>query len=155
MTQQRNVYLRDFISLAEKKTLMERKNDMKARTDVAVIVFMVIIIFLGLLGTFWFRTRQRVSEIAIRRVCGASQTDIFRRMIGEGMLLLIPATVLAAIIGWILVKNYTLMEKYDVATLFRAELVTVIVVAAGIVFSILAPAWMAMRIDPAMAVKDE
>lgn len=151
----RNTYLYDLTKLTDKGTLIERDSVLKVRLTTIVIVFLLIIIFLGLLGTFWFRMQQRVSEIAIRRVCGASQGDVFRRVIGEGMILLFGAAIFTAIIGWIIIKKTDLIEGFTSVELLWLELATIVVVGIGIVISILYPAWRAMKIEPAVAVRDE
>lgn len=155
MSMQRNVFLRSCEPLKNKGKAMERKNDVKVRIHIAIVAFMLLIIFLGLLGTFWFRTQQRVSEIAIRRVCGATKGSIFRRIMGEGMLLILISTILAGIIGWIAIKYLGYIGEYGMKTLVWAEVATAVAVAIGIVLSVSVPAWLAMRIDPALAVKDE
>ena len=53
-----------------------------------VMSFLLVNIFLGLLGTFWFRTRQRYSEIALMKVTGATARKVFMTQIGEGLVLL-------------------------------------------------------------------
>ena len=152
---QRNTYLKSGVKLSQMRKSIERKNDMKARTYLVVIGFMVIIIFIGLLGTFWFRVQQRTGEIAIRRVCGASRGSIFRRLIGEGAVLLVVATLVAAGVGWFLAFKLNYFENYTVRELLLLEMATFIVAIIGIALSIVAPAWLAMRIEPARAVKDE
>lgn len=155
LSTQRNIFIRNCVALSEKGKIMERKNNMKVRIHIAVVVFMVIIIFLGLLGTFWFRTQQRVSEIAIRRTCGATRGDIFRRIMSEGMILLVAASVVAGGIGWMVIHHLKYDEQYGLTSLAWAELFTFAAVAVGILLSVAVPAWIAMRIDPAVAVKDE
>lgn len=155
MSMQRNVFLRSCEPLKYLGKTMERKNDVKVRINLAVVVFMLVIIFLGLLGTFWFRTQQRVSEIAIRRVCGATKGDIFRRIMSEGIILLLFSTLLSAIVGWIAIKNLGYIDEFGLRALLWSEGATVIAVAFGIALSVSMPAWLAMRIDPAIAVKDE
>ena len=152
---QRNTYLKSIVKLTQMRKSIERKNDMKARMYLVVIGFMVIIIFIGLLGTFWFRVQQRTGEIAIRRVCGASRGSIFRRLIGEGIVLLVVATLIAAGVGWFLAFGLNYFEHYTVRELLLLEIATFIVAIIGIALSIVAPAWLAMRIEPARAVKDE
>lgn len=115
-------------------------------------------IFLGLLGTFWFRVQQRVAEIAIRKVCGASNMAIFMRIIGEGIILLLMASVIGAILFWTAyyldyISTFPIMAEKDVN--LYAELFTVIVVGIGIIISLSWPAYKAMHIEPAIAVKDE
>ncbi|MDE5881601.1 MAG: hypothetical protein K2H60_07700 [Muribaculaceae bacterium] len=155
MSSQRNVYLRSCTALSDMRKSSERKQDMEVRLYTVVIGFMLVIIFLGLLGTFWFRMQQRVGEIAIRRVCGASRSDIFRRVIIEGLVLLVGASVLVSIIGWIGIVKLGYDEKFTRIDLLWLEVGTFVVVALGIVVSVAGPAWMAMRINPAEAVKDE
>ena len=46
-------------------------------TTYAVILFFVFNIFLGMLGTFWFRTRKNRSEIALRMALGCSRMNVF------------------------------------------------------------------------------
>ena len=63
-----------------------------------VMSFLLVNIFLGLLGTFWFRTRQRYSEIALMKVTGATARKVFMTQIGEGLVLLACITPVAAAI---------------------------------------------------------
>ncbi|MDE6795304.1 MAG: hypothetical protein K2J63_08355 [Muribaculaceae bacterium] len=155
MRQQRNVSLYNMQALSDRGRDIERSADLDVRLYSVFIVFMLIIIFLGLLGTFWFRIQQRVGEIAIRRVCGASRFDIFRRLLGESMVLLFCASGLTAIIGWVTIHKLDFNDKFTTGELIWLEVATMALVAIGIVLSILGPAWMAMRINPAEAVKDE
>ncbi|MDE6796140.1 MAG: FtsX-like permease family protein [Muribaculaceae bacterium] len=155
MLSRRNTYLYGLTSLSDMGTAVEKDDVLDVRLYVALIIFFLIILFLGLLGTFWFRMQQRVSEIAIRRVCGASRWAIFRRVFGEGMLLLIGASVLAAIVGWAFIKQTDLIQGFSDIELIWFELATMAIVAVGIVLSIIYPAWRAMQIEPAEAVRDE
>ncbi len=125
----------------------------------AGIVFLLVIIFLGLLGTFWFRIRQRSGEIALRKTCGATSADIFRRIIGEGMILLsialIPALIAgAAIYRFIIIeKGFPFDEyKYVIALSF---LIMAVIMAAMIVAGTVFPARKAMKTEPAIALKEE
>ena len=120
-----------------------------------VIILLIVIIFLGMLGTFWFRMQERVSEIAIRKVCGASSGDIFRRVISEGLLLVVFATVLAAIAGWVIMKVTDVADGLPYESVVLTEVMTMILVVVGIVVSIWYPARRAMRIEPAIAIKAE
>lgn len=151
----RNTYLYNLRLLKEEGKMSERNMVLKVRLNAIVIGFLLLIIFLGLLGTFWFRMQQRVSEIAIRRVCGASQADVFRRVLGEGMILLSFAVVLTAIAGWLIIKKTTLIDGFTTVELLCLEGATTVLVGIGIVISILYPAWRAMKIEPAVAVRDE
>lgn len=135
---------------------IQKSKSANARMGFALIMALLIIIGLGMLGVFWFRIQQRVSEIAIRKVCGAKSSEIFRRILSEGMILLIIATLLVAAIGWPLMKT-TLLKESDIKnmTVFYSELITFAVVAFGITVSLWWPAHRAMEIEPAIAIKDE
>ena len=120
-----------------------------------VMGFLLLTIFLGLLGTFWFRMQQRVSEIAIRKVCGATKVQIFMRIFGEGMILLGFAVIIASAIVWPF-SHYAIdqagIEWYEILIF---ELVAIGLVALGILLSVIYPARKAMNIEPAIAIKDE
>ncbi len=150
-----NMYLSELTKMTDQAVVMERGYWLNVRLYVALISFFLIILFLGLLGTFWFRVQQRVSEIAIRRVCGASKGAIFRRILGEGMILLVGATIIAGIVGWIIVKKTNIIAGYSNSEIIWFEVATMVLVAIGIVISISYPAWKAMNIEPAVAVRDE
>ena len=124
-----------------------------------IIAFLLICIFLGLLGTFWFRTQQRIGEIAVRKVNGATSGQIFRRLIGEGILLLAIVTPVAAALDW-LISNTMLSENPEfiadkITTFIAAVVITFGLLAAMIALGIWFPATRAMKIDPALALKDE
>ncbi len=120
--------------------------------------FMMLNIFLGLLGTFWFRTQQRVQEVALRKVNGATDRSVFGRLVSEGLLLLAAATPIAVCIDAILAK-YEFNEWLD-GYLVWSHLavnaaITFVLMALMVVAGILFPAWRAMKIQPAEALKDE
>ena len=70
------------------------------RNNLVAAGFLLVNIFLGLLGTFWFRTQQRRSEIALMMALGASKREMFIRLISEGIFLLAIVTPLAMLIDF-------------------------------------------------------
>lgn len=136
--------------------------NIKAKTDTRNVIvcalFLLLNIFLGILGTFWFRTQQRMKEISLRKVCGATKTDIFRRILSEGELLLLLVTPLAIVIDYLLTQ-YEMTSWYNgyfeavhfwVSVLVAWGLLA-IMTAVGIYF----PGRRAMKISPAQALKSE
>lgn len=158
MQQHRNFYLAQLTSMEAMKRDVQKNVEGEARASIALMSIILIVILLGLLGTFWFRVQQRVQEIAIRKVCGASDGDIFRRIIGEGMILLLFASVLAAAVFWV-VDKFDLLQSFEIYSTLKvnlwAELATFVIVAIGVSLSLWWPARKAMRIEPAVAIKDE
>lgn len=156
LQRQRNVYLTDLKSLTDIREACQRGMDVQVRMYFVVIAFLLVTIFLGLLGTFWFRMQQRISEIAIRKVSGATRPQVFRRIIGEGMILLVCGMLIASACIWPLVSSDEfgyMGEKWYMALLM--ECITMVLVAAGIVVSLWYPARKAMDIEPAIAIKAE
>lgn len=153
-----NVYVTDLLPASAIREDNQRDITQLNGMIVACITFMMISIFLGLLGTFWLRTQQRAGEIAMRMVNGASASSVFRRLIGEGLLLLAFVTPPALLLDW-------LLWHYDlVATTFTECTAPVFWSCAGIALALLAlmiilgiwfPGRRAMHIDPARTLADE
>ena len=121
--------------------------------------FLLLNIFLGLLGTFWFRTQQRRSEIALHKAHGATDRAIFSRLLSEGLLLLAVVTPIALVVDWNLAhmelnswRNDTTLE-WD-RLLFCAG-ISFVLMALMIAIGIGIPARKAMKMQPAEALHDE
>lgn len=155
LRRQRNVYLTDLTSLADTRESCQRQMDTSVHILVCLVLFLLITIFLGLLGTFWFRIQQRIGEIALRKVCGANRKEVFRRVISEGLILQLIATILISAILWPLSGVITGFLYCSRTVLLVFEGVAVVLVALGIVASLWYPARKAMGIEPAIALKSE
>ncbi len=154
-----NRFVGEVTEISAIRELTQSEEVATIRNFIVVMVFLLLCIFLGLLGTFWFRTQQRVSEIAIRKVNGATGADIFRRLIGEGLLLLLIITPVAVLLDYG-VAHYLSempMSDYNLPTgrFLGGVTITFCLMALMIVLGIWFPATRAMRIDPATALKDE
>jgi|GEM_PF-52452 len=155
-----NMYVHTVMPLDDMRRSVQAEPREMVRNFVVIMVFLLISIFLGLLGTFWFRTQQRVSEIAIRKVNGATPPMIFRRLIGEGLLLLSIATVPALLFDWLL-THYELnnaiygWDYFDPARFIISVVAVFLLMSLMIVAGIWFPAHKAMKIEPAIALKDE
>ena len=129
------------------------------RNFVICAVFLLIVIFLSFLGTFWFRTQQRVGEIAVRKVNGATRGNILSRFFGEGLALLCVASIIAVALDFALIS---LIEEYvfqalgvGTSILHIGIAVTFAVMALLIIAGIWLPARKAMNVNPALALKDQ
>ena len=130
----------------------------EARTQLCVIGFLLLNIFLGVIGTFWFRTQHRRSEIALRMAFGSTRRRVFGRLVDEGLLLLTLAAVPAALVAF----NVGMAELVDVermpfdAVRFVVAIgVTWVLMSVMVVLGIWYPARRAMRVQPAEALHDE
>lgn len=159
-TRSGNIYISDIAEVDSLGYYHRVQKSAEIRNHIALMVFVLVSIFLGLLGTFWFRTQQRVGEIAIRKVNGATSRSIFRRLISEGLILLTVATIPALGLDWLLTHlelNSSRLWVYYfeplrfIACAAFAYLMLALMIVGGIWF----PASRAMRVDPAVAIKDE
>lgn len=154
-----NKLLVNVTSFAKKRDSFQQYEVNRIRDMSFILGFLMLNIFLGLFGTFWFRTGQRTSEIAIRLSMGARRSDIFRRLISEGLLLLVIVTPFAVAIDCLLAYNELntyFSEGY--LTLRRMAIscgTTFAVIALMIVAGVWIPALRAQKIAPAIALKDE
>lgn len=156
-TEHGNVYLSNLRSVEQMR--------ISAHSDITNVVrgysvcagFLTLIVFLGFLGSFWFRIQQRTSEIAIRVANGATRTDILRRLLGEGMVLLCVGTALSLAIELVLIHYNIVNWGMDMTNYIPqlAVLTSVLILTLMVVAGIWLPARKAMRINPATALKDQ
>ena len=149
-----NLFISDIQSFQDIRTNYQRwqMNDM----GVYLVggAFLLLNIFLGILGTFWFRTQQRKSEIALFKALGSSNQDVFAREIAEGLILLSVASLLAVIVD--LNLAYAGLSMHLKAGRFIVTvLISYLLIALMIVIGIWFPARKAMNIQPAEALHDE
>jgi len=151
-----NKILYSLKSMEEAAAGIQRPYFTSLRMTLIPNLLLVIIVALGIMGVFWFRIQQRIGETAIRKVCGATKADIFRRVISEGLILLLIAAVIMVAAGWPLLKA-TLLTDADIEMkdTVVAAVMTVALMAIAVVACIWLPARRAMKIDPAIAIKDE
>lgn len=123
-----------------------------------VVIFFVFNVFIGLMGIFWFRTRHRRSEIALRMAAGSSRARVRAQLYGEGLMLLTIAAIPAIIICLnIVVADVTFTEPADATWLrFVACIcITFCLMALMVIAGIWYPARMAMKVQPAEALHDD
>lgn len=154
-----NIYISDVQSIEEMKRVRLQDKDQETMLFVFGMGFLLLNIFLGLLGTFWFRTQQRKSEIALHLVYGATRRNIFCRLFCEGLYLIVLVTPLAVFIDFQLAYN-ELNVLFDGAYLEWGRflicagisaLSIVVMMFIGIWF----PARKAMCVEPAETLKGE
>ena len=122
-------------------------------------------VFLGLIGTFWFRTRRRRGEIALRLAMGSTKSQVFRLLTGEGLLLLALVTLPAMIICYnIGVAEFTIGRtelistwpvKWTFIRFLLGSLGAWLLIALMVMVGIWFPARQAMKIQPAEALHEE
>ena len=154
-----NVYISNMQSIDRRRESAHLNINTIIRNLTTCAVFVLTAVFLGFLGSFWYKTQQRAPELALRRVNGATRADLFRRLLGEGMLILLVSAVPTAAVGGFLLTNIDFEGELGMPfplvipwLMFGAAMAALaLMIAAGICF----PASKAMKIDPAQALKDQ
>lgn len=153
-----NYYIANVKSFDDIRTKFQLGSERNKRNQYTIILFLAVNIFLGLLGTFWFRTQTRVPEIAIRMANGATRGDIFRRFISEGELLLLLIMPIAIAIEWALTffeyNNYY-NGFFSIGRFAICVLISYALMAFMIFLGTVIPAYRAMKLQPAAALKEE
>ena len=154
-----NIFISEVRSFKDIRRNIQQGTYNAMRNNITIMVFLLVNIFLGLLGTFWFRTQQRRSEIALHKISGATNRDVFIRLVSEGWLLLLIITPLAFLVDYNLAyaelnswRNGTTLEM---DRLLACIGITFLLIALMIVIAIGIPARKAMHIEPADALRDE
>ncbi len=154
-----NIYISNIRSFKDIRRNYQQGQYNAVRDSITIVVFLLVNIFLGLLGTFWFRTQQRKSEIALHKAHGATNSMVFTRLLSEGWLLLLIITPLALFIDFNLAYA-ELNAWYNGTTLEGGRLlfcagISFLLIALMIAIGIGIPAQKAMKIDPAEALHGE
>lgn len=93
-----------YLQLIESTTDRERSNmqnegiTSSLNSILAITLFLMVNIFLGIIGTFWFRTQSRRGEIGLRMALGASKRRVKALFLGETVLMLFVASLIATVI---------------------------------------------------------
>ena len=153
-------YLFDIRSYKEQKIERDAAEGVTPyiRSARLIVIFFVFNVFIGLMGTFWFRTRHRRSEIALRMAMGSSRNKIRGQLLGEGLLLLVIAAIPAIIICMnMMLADLTFTEATDVGwgRFVICTLAVFSLMAMMVIIGIWYPASNAMKVQPAEALHDE
>jgi predicted permease len=134
-------------------TLADRRLAMRLVTLLAALA--LVLCGVGLYGLLGFAVRQRRREIGVRSALGASRGSLVGSVIREGISLAsigLAIGVAVSLGGARLIEGLLYEVKpTDPATFVKMSLLFVLIAAAASLF----PGLAAMRIDPAIALRDE
>lgn len=150
-----NVYISDLMTIDKRRESAHLQFDNMTRNLTACAIFLLVAVFLGILGSFWYRTKQRIPEIALRKVNGATDSEVFRRLISEGLMILVFAIPFIVALAALVITQVELGLELPGWLLWSMIPVTAAILALTIVAGILFPARKAMKINPAEALKDQ
>jgi ABC-type antimicrobial peptide transport system permease subunit len=123
-----------------------------------ILVFSVLTIFIACLGLFGltiYTIEQKVKEIGIRKVLGASVSNIISLLLKEHIGLVVVSTLIAVPIAWMVttrwIENYAYRIKLDWAVFAVACLAVTLIAAATVT-------WLARgsaRANPVRSLRSE
>lgn len=119
-----------------------------------VASFLLAMVALGLIGVLWQNVTRRAREFGLRRAAGASQRDIRRQVLMEITL----TAALGLAVGLVLVAQIPLIDfaSFVSPAVIAAGAATAVLVVVGIALAAGAyPSWLATRVQPADALRDE
>lgn len=154
-----NIYLKEVKPMSYYREEILRTAFDNIRLYAVGALFLLCNVLLGIIGTFWFRTRQRTPEIGLRMAIGASKRSIFLQILLEGLILLmlafVPAVLIYGNMSYLDVLVATSMRispfvRFGWSLLF-AWLALVVMIVVGIAF----PASQAARLRPTEALREE
>lgn len=154
-----NVFIADVRSFVDIRRNFQQLWNNELRNYFFGMGFLLLNIFLGLLGIFWFRTQQRRSEIALHKALGGTDRSVFARLLTEGILLLVVATVPAVIIDLNLahfeINSWMNGTTLETGRFIATVVITFVLILLMIVVGIGIPACKAMKVQPAEALHEE
>lgn len=161
-------YLSSIVSVKDLRTQLD--SQWGARDEInsayAITLFLIVNIFLGILGSFWFRTQSRRSELALRIALGSSKKKVQGMIIIETMMLLTIASIISTIICLNL-SDPEILRSLGIPTVNKKEwgigkeqniinfVITYVFLAVASILAVWYPAKQASDTQPAEALHDE
>ncbi len=161
------IYLVDIMPYSDMEEWFVLMYGIKNRVQMyaVITVFLLINVFLGLIGTFWFRTRQRRAEIGLRVALGSDYSTVGKLLYSEGWALLTIVAIPAAVLCWnaayfeFSLGEWVLVARRPVAwgwvRFVSVTLSTYFLIGLILTAGIWYPARQAMGIQPAEALHEE
>jgi putative ABC transport system permease protein len=115
----------------------------------------IFIACLGLFGMSLFVTRQRVKEIGIRKVMGASTANIFYTLTKEFLVLTIISTIIAAPFAVYLINKWLQNFAYRVQITYAVFIIAMVITILIILLTVGFQAIRAARANPVEALRYE
>jgi putative ABC transport system permease protein len=146
-----------FVAKTAEERLVDfyQPDQQRARLFSVGAVLAVAIACVGLYGLASFNTARRVKEIGIRKVLGASTRDVLLLLVGQFVLPVLLANLIAWPVAWAVMRSWlagfdqriALSPLYFAAVTLAALAISVLTVAGQV--------WRVARSEPARALRYE
>ena len=153
-----NFYMLDVRSFDNIRTKHIRTDVNDTKMYLSAVFFLLINIFLGVVGTFFFRTQHRQSEMGLRIALGSTKGNLRTILIGEGLVILLFAFLPAAIVCLNLgLKEFVNIEimTFNAGRLLICLSITLLLMSLMIIIGIWYPSRQAIRLNPVDALRNE
>jgi putative ABC transport system permease protein len=148
------VSVRNVMTLEDIAWTATGRHRFRAVLVVAFAALALVLAMVGVFGILAYSVQQRVRDFGVRRALGATTSDILRLVMANAAgVVATGATiglVLSALFGRLIEKMLFGVQPLDVPTFAFVTIVVAITAAV----SIAGPAWRAVRIDPASALRN-
>ncbi len=148
------VSVRSVMTLEDIASAATARHRFRAVLVIAFAALALALAMIGLIGVLSYSVQQQVRDFGVRRALGATTHDVLRlvidnaaRLVGTGAAI---GLVLAAFGGRLIETMLFGVRPLDLTT-FASVTVALAIIAA---LSIAGPAWRAVRIDPAVALRN-
>lgn len=151
-----NVYVSRFESLASAKKIFQNEDYNNLKLRLLYTIFLGICIFLGVVGTFWYRSQQRRSQIGLRLTMGGTPRQLLQFYLSEGLLLLL-LTLPFTLAGFFSLQHFNILEMYWTKFWWRIPvdfLLTYGMLSLLLVVAIWLPTRSAVRTAPSIAMRE-
>ena len=149
------VSIRDVMTLEDLAWGATSRHRFRAVLVITFAVLALVLAMVGLFGILAYSVQQRVREFGLRRALGATSGDVLRLVAGSAFTVIAAGSVaglaLAVALSRLLTSVLFGVQPLDPVTFLSVA----IVLGATAVISIAGPAWRAMRIDPAVALRGD
>jgi putative ABC transport system permease protein len=123
---------------------------------VLAVTFAALAFVLALVGVFGViasSLQQRVRELALRKALGATPRDLFRLVAGATIRVVVVG-MSVGVFGAVLLSRVIATVLFAVTPLDPATFISVVVMfLVAVALAVAGPAWRAVRVDPAMALR--
>ena len=115
----------------------------------------ILIALMGVYGLVLFNTRFRAKEIGIRKVNGATISEIVRMLNGESLRLIWVAFVIACPVAWFFMNYYLQNFAYRTGLSAWVFLLSGIIMLLIVVLTTVWQSWKAANANPVDVLKNE
>jgi putative ABC transport system permease protein len=152
---QQLVSIRDVVTLENIEWAATGRHRFRAVMVTAFATLAVALAMVGVFGILAYSVQQRVREFGLRRALGATTGEILRLVVSSAVRVIAIGAILGLTLSVVFSRMITSVlfrvEPLDFVT-FAAVTLLVTITAA---ISVAGPAWRAIRIDPAVALRNE